>query len=311
MPNLLAHYGVQGPLSRATAPAVDLKWFLTGCVLPDVPWILQRAVRALVPGVADPYELRLYFAVQASLLFCLILAFGIAVVTTRPRTVFGVLGVNSLLHLVLDALQTKWGVGVHLLAPFDWTPWSVGLFWPESAVTVAITAAGLAFLVWMSQWNQPGSGLAATVESRGRWGLAALALLSYFVLPMAFMDDAEAAGAHYVAVLRDRDGRPGHYVELDRERYLDRPEGDLIRTFAGEEIHPRGVDLDTSTTVSLQGHFVAPDTVAVEALHRHRSGLRDLASYVALAVLLLVWGQALRRQLRPSDDAVRRPDGRR
>ena len=50
---------------------------------------------------------------------------------------------NAALHLVLDALQTKWGSGVHFFAPVSWTSTNWGLFWPESIVTYGLTTLGV------------------------------------------------------------------------------------------------------------------------------------------------------------------------
>lgn len=289
MPNLLAHYGVQGPLSRAGLPAVDLKWILAGCLLPDLPWILQRAAKALLPGLVDPYQLRLYVAVQASLLFCLLLALAVAQFAERPGPVLAVLALNALLHLVLDGLQTKWATDVHLAAPLRWEGWSPDLFWPESVATLAMTAAGVAFFGWAVSRRAGGEGIRPCAPPIRRGAVAAAALLAYGALPLAFTGGAGAAGTHYVDVLRGRTERTGRYLELDRTRYVDRAGGDVLRTFAGEEIRVRGADLDRSATVSVRGRFVAPDELRVTALHVHRSGLRDLASYVGLALLVGVW----------------------
>ena len=38
---------------------------------------------------------------------------------TREQS-FGILALNSVFHLILDSLQTKWGNGVHLFAPVSW-----------------------------------------------------------------------------------------------------------------------------------------------------------------------------------------------
>lgn len=293
MPNLLAHYGAQGPISRAALPGSDLKWILTGVLLPDLPWIPLRAAGTLFPGVVDPYGLRLYLTVQASLLFCLLLALALALLTPRPRRVFGLLALNSFLALLLDAMQTKWAAGVHLLAPFSWKPWSVGLFWPESAATVALTVAGIGFVTWAILRDPPGAGVPLRVPSGLRAAAAGAACVAYLGLPFVFLGNDELARTHYVDVLRHREERPGRYVEFDRVRYVDSSRGDRIRTYAGEEFHVQGADLESSGTVSVQGRFVTADTVRVLSLHRHPSGLRDLASYAGLAVLVLVWGRAL------------------
>jgi len=111
MPNTLAHLGIQAVATRSVIKSADLKWICLGCVVPDVPWILQRLVSALNSGV-DPYDLRLYAIVQSSLAMSLVLSAALAAFSRRPRTVFAILAFNATFHLVLDALQTKWGTGL-------------------------------------------------------------------------------------------------------------------------------------------------------------------------------------------------------
>ena len=70
MPNTLIHIGVQGLIYRTLSKEFDLRYVLLACVIPDLPWIMQRLVRAVAPGV-DRIDLVLYSGVQSSLFFCL------------------------------------------------------------------------------------------------------------------------------------------------------------------------------------------------------------------------------------------------
>jgi len=141
MPNTLGHYGVQGAASRALFGRVDPRWIMAGCVLPDVPWILQRLTQAVFPG-AYPYDLRLYFVAQASLFGALVGCGAAAALAPKPRRIFLLLAFNVLFHLLLDACQTKWGNGVHLLAPASWHMLNFGWFWSAEWPSHALTAAG-------------------------------------------------------------------------------------------------------------------------------------------------------------------------
>ena len=113
MPNTLAHFGIQGVATLVMLRQADPKWIFVGCIIPDVPWILQRIVR---PVITDPdllYDLRLYTIAQASLICCLLLCGAFAVLSANPGRIFAILSLNSCFHLLLDAFQTKWGNGVH------------------------------------------------------------------------------------------------------------------------------------------------------------------------------------------------------
>jgi len=287
MPNLLAHFAFQGPASHGVIRAADPRWIVLGCLLPDVPWIIQRAARALAPAV-DAYDLRIYAVIQASLLFSFLLALGVTAVARDGRKVLAILLLGCALHLLADALQTKWANGVHFLAPFSWRLQNFGLFWPESVVSYLLTVAGLAYVGWALRrlWDT-----AVPVLELGGRRVATFAavLAAYLVLPFAFMGTVEAENNHFVGTLRDRDERTGQYVEFDRNRYLQRDGETLLRTFAGEELALRGEDLGEPGTVSVRGRFVDEKTVQVTGIHHHAAGFRLAASYVGLLIIAALW----------------------
>ncbi len=87
MPNTLAHLFVQGVATRSLLRGADLRWICLGCVIPDLPWILQRVVWRLNLAVLSPYDLRLYVIVQSSLIACLVLCGAFAMLSVEPRRV--------------------------------------------------------------------------------------------------------------------------------------------------------------------------------------------------------------------------------
>lgn len=288
MPNTLAHFGAQGPLTRLTGVHVDAKWILLACVLPDLPWVARRGVAALAGGAVDPVGLRLYAIVQASLVFSLVLAGALALLSARPRTVFGVLAAGALLHLLLDALQTKWGNGVHLLAPASWQTVNFGLFWPESGVTVALTLAGFGYLGW-EWWRGSGDRIPLAPGGRRLAGAALLAAV-YLGAPPLFFGDVLDSGSHSLASLARVQDRPGRTVELDRAGF--RPgteEGRGTLTVTGAELRAVGRLPDGRATVSVRGVFEDRRTLRVTEHHVHDAGARNLASGLGLALLAAAW----------------------
>ena len=114
MPNTLAHVGLQALATRAVAPATDLKWIYLGCIVPDLPWMLQRIgqwlAQALAPPGAgaplvDPYTLHLYGIVQATLAMSLCLSLAFASLATEPGRAFSIVAGNAWLHLLLDIIE--------------------------------------------------------------------------------------------------------------------------------------------------------------------------------------------------------------
>ena len=89
--------------------------------------------------------------------------------------------------------------------------------------------------------------------------------------------------------LRERQLRVGRPVEFDRNLYLKRPSGDVVRTFAGEELRITSEQLGHSEVVSVRATFVDPITIRIDALHAHWGSGRDIASYLGLGLFAALW----------------------
>ena len=294
MPNTLAHAGAQGLATRTAAPQVDLRWIYLGCVIPDVPWILQRAAHVMIPGV-DPYLLRSYVIIQASLLGCIVLSAAAALLAQAFWRTWAILGGNAVLHLGIDALQTKWGNGVHFLAPFSWDLTNWGLFWPESAVTYGLTVFGLGYILWY--WQTSLSRTLDLVWTRPfRWAGLGGVLVVYFVLPFLLLQAPVEADTHYLETLQASGDRVGHAVAFDREQYLETQNSAFIEYYGGRvPIEP--LEIEPPATVSLRGTFIEENKIRATAYHVHAGGLRDYASYLGLALIAFIWVVALGKRM--------------
>lgn len=293
MPNTLVHFGVQGLAARAIVPAADPKWVFLGCIIPDVPWILLYIVNT-VGAEFDPYDQRLYAVAQASLAVSLVLCAALALISRRPKLVFGILAISSLAHLLLDAVETKWGNGVHLFAPFSWELLNFGIFWPESTPILALTIVGLTYVVWTwpdSVRRSPG----IVFRPWPRSFTALLLLGAYFLLPVLLLDGPAAHDNHSVTTLRSRDERIGKSVAFDRERYIVRAEEEVVRTWAGEELVVQGKRLGQSGRVSLKGTFADPQTIVIHEIRAHTLWGRKATSMMGLALLAGMWAASMLR----------------
>ncbi|MHC4933121.1 MAG: hypothetical protein ACYTGV_13125 [Planctomycetota bacterium] len=290
MPNTIGHFGVQGIATRILIKEADPKWIFAGCIIPDVPWILRRAVFTLVPS-SNAYDLRLYAIAQSTLVLCLVLAGALALLSRRPKLTFLVLGLNSLFHLILDACQIKWGSGIYLFVPGSWMSTDLGTFWPESWPTYLLTLLGLIY-VSLACWRRMGDPVSLRIP-RGRSLLAAVALLvAYFLLPLALMGGAEAANAHFVHTVREP--RAGAKVEFDRNQYSQSVEREVLKSWARTEIQVEGSTPRESAQISLKGTYKDPKTIVIHEYHVHEGFNRDLMSFAGLALFLLVWLRSFR-----------------
>ncbi len=295
MPNTLAHIAVNGISTRTVIKNADLKWILLGTIIPDIPWMLQRAAKILSPEI-NGYDLRLYVIVQATLFFSLILSLWFSQFSKNQIKAFIILGIGSALHLILDATQRKWGNGVHLFAPFDWTLLNFGLYWPEDTVTYLITIAGLVYVFFYRK-----ELFSAETDIKFRkitFHIFYLIVLSlYFLLPFYFMNDAEAADNHFVHTLRDVKNRTGKYIEFDRRKVFEKNNNLYLETFANESIKLQITGNPKEGTYSIRGIFVDPATIKVTDYHKHNAVLRDGASYLGLLLVLAVWFIAFRKKI--------------
>jgi membrane-bound metal-dependent hydrolase YbcI (DUF457 family) len=291
LPNTLAHVAAQGILARPALGGLNPRWLLLGCVLPDVPWIANRALLVLAPSL-DAHALRLYVIAQASLACCVLLCGAFALLARRRRRVFLVLTSSAVLHLLLDASQTKWGNGVHLFAPLSWQEWNLELFWPENPLTGLLTLLGLGVSLWAIRasyrdpivWVRPPLARVA----------AALALLvAYLGLPALWMDGPDRADSHSVRTLHEAAGRAGQRAAFDRTG-LHVSGGRAFLVVRGEEVALVGETLDRPARVSIRGRFIEPHLFEVEEIHEHRFP-RDQASYAGLALVAASWVAGLRR----------------
>jgi hypothetical protein len=174
------------------------------------------------------------------------------------------------------------------LAPFDWRLSSLGWWWPESLPIQLLTALGLAVLGfgWFRGRGRP---IGLDLRRSRVLGLCLPILAAYFLLPLAFLEGPAAADNHFVETLKQRELRPGRYVELDRDRYDRGPEGPHVETFAGELLALEGLDIAGPALLSLRGQFASADRIVVQEYHVHPWGLRDLASYLGLALIAACW----------------------
>lgn len=297
MPNTLVHLGVQGLGNRLVSTRIDLKWVFLGCIIPDLPWIIRRAVIGWVPGI-NIYDVRLYTLVQASLLFCVLLSLSLALVSEKPRMVFGILAINSLVHLLLDALEIKWGNGVHLFAPLSWQLLSFDLVWPDNFLVAVLSLLGLVIGIWVLAqpvWTP------IRVHLYPKWrSVVVVSLVSLYAFgPLAFLHGPYSTDANSIATLQERERRVGKEVRMDREAYKQRADGDVVITFAGEPLRVVGdIRAEKSSQVSLIGEFFAVDAIRIHQLHEYHSPWRSIASYVGLGLIVLVWFIALVRERR-------------
>ena len=289
VPNTLGHIAVQVVASRALFHALDLRWALLGCVIPDLPWVANRALSVMVPGL-DALAVRPYWIAQSSLAGCLLLCAAFAALARAPGRVFALLSSNALLHLLLDAVQTKFGNGVQLFAPFSWYTWNAGWFWPESPVTMALTLLGAGIAVATGFVVYREARPVAWPRPRACW-LAMAFLAGYLALPLAVRDAIVAADVHSLDTLANPELRRGREAAFDRV-WLDVDPASgagRLHVMGGIVLDASGALAARSSSVSARGTFVDAHHIELAAVHRHGSFPRAWASYLGLAAIAVAF----------------------
>ncbi len=301
MPNTLVHLGAGGLLRALGRPPPPFLWIATGCVLPDVPWILFNAARAVLSGPIL-YDVSAAITVLSTLA-CSLLAAGVfAQFTETPRRAFLWTAGAALLHLLMDPMEMKGDNGSLLLAPFSWRSLTLNWIWPEdAAVTLVTIVSGLWLLASLPRLLREPSGL--RLPRGGRAWLAAGLVAAYGLAPALFWRGPWDADLHAMATLSSVAERTNKPLSYDRG-YVHRDNGrDWLRSYAGEEIELRGVPVvlpPDGAQATLRGVFETPSLLRVTDFHLNRGAWRDGASVAGLAAFGLLWMTALwpRRQWR-------------
>lgn len=289
MPNTLAHIGLQTPLTKIGLKKAPLQWIALGCIIPDIPWIVQRIFFTLAD--IAPITLRLYAVTQASLLFCAILCLTFALFTRKPLFVFLILFVNSFLHLIFDACQTKWGNGVNFMAPFSWQTSNFGFFWPEDSTTYVFTFIGIA--VFILCWSKTiKTDLLLQRPNKKKTAALLFLLLFYFTSPILFTAQAYDADLHYSKTLLNHGQRSGKKVEIDRGSYNNKTQ--TISCYADNALNISNPPAISSGNLSIRGIFKDEKSIIITEYHTHKQ-FRDQASYAGLILTLMLWLHSLLR----------------
>ncbi len=287
MPNTLCHIAVQSPLTRAVYPRAALVWITAGCIVPDLPWIMFRICRRFDLLPLD--YAKLYCTVQASFLFCLLLSGCLALLADKGRAVFCILAVNSLAHLIFDAVQIKWGNGVHLIAPLNWELVNFGWLWPDNPLFTLLSVLGLVYFIRV--WLNEKATCPFSFSRFSRRLPPFLLLLGLYLLgPLWFMPKVLEADNHYLATLKNYQARIGRSIEIDRNYFNS--ENNQITLTTGNVLKVTGKLPLHSGPVSMRGYFVDFDTIYCRDF-KENGQFRDWASILGLFLACLLWLQAL------------------
>lgn len=148
MPDWITHLGAAYLLSRL--PGTEKKHLpvlLAGSIAPD----LNKAF-LILNQFAGQTQFHLPLSTP---LGAFLLAVIFSSLFTRPEKVFPPFFLGALLHIALDSLMFPWGgSGSALFFPISMEEYSLGLFWPDNLLPMAVTT-GLVAVVLMFNRLKP------------------------------------------------------------------------------------------------------------------------------------------------------------
>lgn len=295
MPNTLSHIAVQSLFFGRFVSESSIKWVVLGALLSDIPWIVRKLLGAM-PDFSDPYTVRLYAIVQASFLFCLVLCVAVSVFSKRFLPTFILLSASCLMHLILDATELKYSAGIHLFVPFSWYSFDLPILKTDGVAALILTFIGGAVAFFLSvhvvlrhRKLSSGSRLMNLDLSTVRASVGLIALLVYFLLPIALIDQAISANVGSIGTLMERENRTGKTVKFDRE-WLKVQDGEVfMSTFANEDLAVENLSPDqkyNGRKVSGIVEFVTSESVNFKVIHVYENYWRDWASYPGLLFII-------------------------
>ena len=123
---------------------------------------------------------------------------------------------------------------------------------------------------------------------------AALAMIYYSILPLAYLNTIEFIDGHSVATVR----KPctNCPVEFDRVYYRKDANKSTLVTWSGQNYTVEGKRPGRSAVVSVRGVFLNRSTIRIDELHEHHGFNRDFPSYLGLILILFVWIRSFRHK---------------
>jgi len=287
VPNTLIHLGVQSFVSKAIFPKIDIRLVFLSCVIPDFPWIIQRAIHAIDPDI-DRIDLFLRSNVQASLVFSLIFCFAISTLAFRRRLSFVILASGCIFHLLLDATQIKWGHGILLFAPFRWDLLSFSWLWPEHNIFTLLSFLSLFFVFW--SWHRLHfTPLLAPLRIK-RLSAAIVALLVYFLAPGLFTESLHQSNSLQTQTIANLKAHSGQEILLDRTPLVQLENGNTsVRLENGNLIRLSGIVKETAELVSIRGTIIDQHHINVVEIHAHPPFLRIFWSLLGLCLTFMIF----------------------
>jgi hypothetical protein len=140
MPDLLTHLIVGQAFWKGTRIDSLTFWFLVGTVLPD---ILTRPFNILFPSL---YWFFMPLHTPVGLFFVCLSISQLCPAAGRRSVFYNLLG-GAALHVFLDLFQRHIAGSYHLLFPFSWRSFEIGLVWPETSLFLLPIWAGAGFLL--------------------------------------------------------------------------------------------------------------------------------------------------------------------
>jgi hypothetical protein len=203
-----------------------------------------------------------------------------------------------MLHLLLDAMQAKAGVGIPFFAPFSWQSSSWQVFSMDGWVSTSLAIAGAGTLLWIGAGKMHFPGLLLRADFfRRQLPIPLLLLCLYISTPLLFIHSAIQNNVHDLAIWRSDLNRSGQQVHFDRATYVPGdPHGTIQDTFTPKPLTIRGISHPGPARVSAIATFINEDTLVARSFVIHPSHRRTTYTSLGLLGIGFIWLRPLFRK---------------
>jgi hypothetical protein len=275
-------------LTRALFKTADPRWICLGLLIPDLPWILQRVLLS-IPIDIPPYAIRAYVVGMSAPLMCSILSAAIASLFKKWREVFSILLFGSMVHLLLDAVQEKGGLGIPLAYPFYFETFSYPLFSMNGWISVSITFIGLLTTLYILLKPRNYFPFPKWTHEKHRLILCGILVWGYLTIPAMFLEATIRSNVHDTGVISGLLNRTGASVHFDRAHFTPGVVSSIKNSTMPSAVEVVGIDLNAPALVSGKAIFVSENTLEMQSYEAHPRYARFSYTMVGLLAIIAIW----------------------
>jgi hypothetical protein len=293
MPDWTIHILFATPLARFFKKC-DLRWLITGAVLPDFITMLSYATmdtldigKYIDPIIAHIYLHMFHTPVMVLLMICIGAVFF---KNTKIVLISAIPGAIS--HFLLDTLQRHAGGGTAYFFPFLNKNYTFDILWYEELVIplCIISAILCSLYIFLYKGRYPFIIVPLSIHKNKKLILLLILIPLFLILPAVTYKSAIAHNVNSINFIQNTEAYENKKVGLPVSKILKT--GPILHIVESDKIfqviNNTGKTFQTGTFVSVEGTYkfpyIYPDFIFV-----HNYTIKIILSIIGLTFLIVVW----------------------